>query len=169
VYSWFTSPKIDNDLSSDGWGWNFGFFLRYGKRPYIQTGFDWSWSQNTIYMKDVDFSFQETIRFNNFDFSIKVGYEIFQSPMFKVKVSTGPFIGTSMMFSGEYLYFSKDDFKNPQLGIVSGVGFQFTNLVVDFEYSHHFLDLFMPVEIDGQTYKLGSRLQMLMLKVGIMF
>ena len=73
------------------------------------------------------------------------------------------------MFYGEYLYFSKDDFKNTLLGIVSGVGFQFTNLVVDFEYSHHFTDLFMPVEIDSQTYKLGFRLQMLILKVGIMF
>ena len=169
VHSWFRSPKLNNDLTSDGWGWDFGFFLRYGKRPFVQAGFDWTWSQNTIYLKDVDFSMQETIKFNNFDFSLKTGYELYQSPMFKVKISAGPFIGTALMFSGDYLYFSKDDFRNPQLGVVAGTGFQFTNLVVDLEYRYHFKDLFMPVDIDGKTYKLDSNLQMLMLKVGIMF
>ena len=40
VNSWFDSPEFGNMVTSQGWGWDFGFFLRYGKRPYLQVGFD---------------------------------------------------------------------------------------------------------------------------------
>ncbi len=170
VYSWFDSPKLDNIVTSEGWGWDLGFFLRYGKRPYFQAGFDWVRSANDFVIGDKDAPvFQEDIKFHNFDFSFKVGYEILQTPMFKLKVHTGPFIGKSLMFSGENIEFLKDDFKNPQLGIISGVGFQFTNFVADFEYSYHFTQLFNPVTIDGETFDLGSKLQLVTLKVGFMF
>ncbi len=170
VYSWFDSPKFDNLVTSEGWGWDLGFFLRYGKRPYFQAGFDWVRSANDFTIGDPEEPLAaEKIKFHNFDFSLKVGYEILQTPMFKLKVHTGPFIGKSLMFSGETIEFLKDDFKNPQFGFIAGAGFQFTNLVVDFEYSYHFTDLFKPVAIDGETYELGSHLQLIALKVGFMF
>ena len=172
TYSWFTSPKVDNVLTSDGWGWDFGIFVRYGKRPFIQMGADWTWSMNEITFtngQSGDIAFQDTVKFNNFDFSAKIGYELFQSPMFKIKAQAGPFIGKSLLFSTEGISFSNKDFVNPQFGIVSGLGFQFTNLVVDFEYKYNFTNLFKPVDIDGVPVKLGSKLQMITLKVGIMF
>jgi hypothetical protein len=171
VYSWFSSPNIDNIITSDGWGWNLGIFARYGKRPYFQVGGDWTWSMNTININDEedDIYFKDDIKFNNFDFSVLVGYEIFQKPMFKLKVQSGPFLGSSFLFSGDYVYFSNSDFKNPQFGIASALGFQFTNLVIDFEYSYHFTNLFKPIEIDDKTYQLGSKLQLIRLKIGLMF
>ncbi len=170
VYSWFDSPKFDNLVTSEGWGWDLGFFLRYGKRPYYQAGFDWVRSANDFIIGDPGEPwFEEQIKFHNFDFSIKVGYEIVQTPMLKLKVHAGPFIGKSLMFSGEDIEFNNADFKNPQLGIIGGIGFQFTNFVADFEYSYHFTELFKPVVIDDESFDLGSNLQLITLKVGFMF
>ena len=104
-----------------------------------------------------------------FDFSFKVGYEIVQLPMFKLKAQAGPFIGRSFLFSTDDFIVERDEFRWPQYGVIAGIGFQFTNLVVDFEYTYHINDLFKPFEVDGQTYKLHSNLQLLTLKVGFMF
>jgi hypothetical protein len=171
TYSWFSSPKVDNVITSDGWGWDFGIFARYGKRPFLQVGANWTWSLNTIYVDDDEdnIHFQNDIKFNNFNFSTKVGYELFQSPMFKVKAQAGPFIGKSMLFSSENIYFTNDDFVGPQFGIDAGAGFQLMNLVVDFEYRYHFTNLFHPINADGVPVDMGSKLQMITLKVGIMF
>ncbi len=170
VYSWFSSPGLDNLVTSDGWGWDLGFFLRYGKRPYFQLGFDWVRSQNEFVISDGEtIFFSENLKFHNFDFSLKVGYNIIQTPIFKYKIHAGPFIGKSLIFSGQDIVFENSDFNNPQLGVIAGTGIQFTNLIIDFEYSYHFTQLFNPVLIDGQEFELGSKLQLITLKVGFMF
>jgi hypothetical protein len=171
VNSWFDSPDFGEMVSSNGWGWDLGFFLRYGKRPYFQAGFDWTRSANDFVVKvNDDYIIDEIVEFHNFDFSLKVGYNIIQTPMFKFKMHTGPFIGKSVMFSNDDKdLFSNDDFKNPQWGIIAGTGIQFTNFIVDLEYSYHFSELFKPLNLDGDKYNLGSKLNLLTLKVGFMF
>ena len=175
VYSWFSSPDLENVITSDGWGAEFGFFIRYGKRPFIKAGFDWTRSENdviiTYYDENIggETQYRENIKLNNFDFSLKIGYELLQTPMFKISIHGGPFLGKSLMFSGENLDFDNEDFKNPQFGINGGMGFQFTNLIFGLEYNYHFTDLFVPLNIDGREYKLGSKLQMIFLRVGLMF
>lgn len=169
TYSWFNSPGLDNIFTSDGWGWNMGFFARYGKKTYLQFGFDWTRSKNDFTIHIFDEKFSEKIEFHNFDFSIKYGYNFFYRPMFKLKVHAGPFIGRSFLFSGNEFEFSSDDFKNPQWGIISGLGFQFMNFVADIEYSYHFTDLFKPVVVQDQEFKFGSNLQLITIKVGFMF
>ena len=88
-YSWFESPKLNYyfpgidepipiSFSSAGYGSNAGFFLRYGKRPYFQAGFDWSRADNDFKFGLYDTTFAEKAAFHNFDFSFKVGYEIVQ-------------------------------------------------------------------------------------------
>ena len=175
VYSWFDSPGIEDVLASDGWGWNLGFFVRYGKRPFVQLGLGWTRSVNDfsiIYYDEEQFenvTYTEDIKLNNFDFSVKVGYEVLHTPMFRIDVHGGPFIGRSLMFSGESIFFDSDSFKRPQLGINGGLGFQFTNFIFGFDYNYHFTELFNPIEVEGQSYDLGSKLQMVQLKLGLMF
>lgn len=175
VYSWFNSPKLENVITSDGWGWDLGFFLRYGRRPFVQIGLDWTRSANDVTVKFYDDelqeeqTYEETIKLNNFDFSVLVGYELLQTPMFKISVRGGPFIGKSLMFSGETFYFENSDFKNPQWGVTAGLGFQFTNLIFGIKYNYHFTELFKPVVIDNVKYKFGSKIQMISLNVGLMF
>ena len=175
VYSWFNSPKLENVITSDGWGWDLGFFLRYGKRPFVQVGLNWTRSVNKFAVKYYDDElqeeqlFEENIKLNNFDFSLLIGYELLQTPMFKISVRGGPFIGRSLMFSGETLYFENRDFKNPQWGVTGGLGFQFTNLIFGINYNYHFTELFKPLEVDGTEYKFGSKIQMISLNVGLMF
>ena len=173
VYSWFDSPKFDNIVTSSGWGWNMGFFARYGKKTYIQLGFDWTSSQNDF---RVDFSglsadtvLAEDIKFHNFDFSIKFGWNFIYTPMFKVRAHGGPFIGKSFLFSGNIFDFETSDFKSPQWGAIGGLGFQFMNFIAEVEYSYHFTDLFSPVELDGEIFEFGSNLQLITIKVGFMF
>jgi len=170
VYTWFNSPKVDNVITSEGWGWDLGFFLRYGKRPYFQVGLDWTRCKNRIDLNEGDEpETMENVPFNNFDFSVKVGYEFLQKPMFKLKAHAGPFIGRSFLLSTDDYIVDNSDFRRPQWGVIAGVGFQFTNLVVDLEYSYHFSELFKPFEEDGQQYALGSNLQLITLKFGLMF
>jgi len=141
VYSWFDSPDLENLVVSDGWGWNLGFFVRYGKRPFIQLGLGWTRSLNdftvSFYDEDMqeDVTFRDDIKLNNFDFSVKAGYEVLHTPIFRIDVHGGPFIGRSLMFSSETIYFDNDTFKHPQLGINGGIGFQFTNFIFGFDYN----------------------------------
>ena len=169
--SWFDSPDFGNMVSSDGWGWDLGFFLRYGKRPYFQAGFDWTRSANEFVVKvGDDYIIDELVEFHNFDFSLKVGYNIIQTPMFKFKAHGGPFIGTSVMFSyDEDQLFSNGDFNNPQWGVIGGTGIQFMNFIVDLEYSYHLNELFKPLDFNGEKFHFGSKLHLLTLKVGFMF
>ena len=171
AYSWFNSPKFDNAITSHGYGLDLGFYFRYGKRPYYQVGFDWTRSQNNFIfeIKEADFKIEDKVPFNNFDFSFKIGYEIVQTPMFKWKTHAGPFIGRSLLFTSNEFDFDNSDFKNPQYGIIAGTGIQFTNLVIEIEYSYHISGLLKPVDVDGYTVEFGSNLQLITLKVGFQF
>jgi hypothetical protein len=179
-YSWFESPTLNYYLpeldtyvpisfSSEGYGWNAGFFLRYGKRPYYQAGFDWSRANNDFNFSAFDTTLAEKAAFHNFDFSVKVGYEIIQKPYFKWSLLGGPFIGRSLFFNSDLFQFKNSDFKNPQFGVIGGTCFQVTNFNVTLEYSYHFTNLFKPITENGNTYDLGSNLQMITVKVGMQF
>jgi len=179
-YSWFESPTINYyvpeldtyvplSFSSAGYGWNAGFFLRYGKRPYFQLGFDWSRANNDFNFSAFDTTLSEKAAFHNFDFSVKVGYEIVQKPYFKWSLLGGPFIGRSLFFNSSLFQFSNSDFKNPQFGVIGGTCFQVTNFNLAIEYSYHFTDLFSTIKENGNTYDLSSNLQMITVKVGMQF
>lgn len=179
-YSWFESPTLNYyypgvddpipiSFSSAGYGWNAGFFLRYGKRPYYQVGFDWSRANNDFNFGLFDTTFAEKAAFHNFDFSLKVGYEIVQKPYFKWSLLGGPFIGRSLFFNSSLFQFSNSDFKNPQFGVIGGTSFQVTNFILTLEYSYHFTNLFKPITENNNTYDLGSNLQMITVKVGMQF
>ena len=177
VYSWFASPKLDeaagekNVITYDGWGWNLGAFVRYGKRPFVLVGLSWTRTYSKFAINDPgdELNISESIKLNNFDFAVKIGYEVLQMPMFKADVHGGLFIGRSLLFSGESIYFENSDFVKPQWGITGGIGFQFTNLIFGVDYSYHFSELFKPVDINGTPYQIGSKIQMVALKVGFMF
>jgi hypothetical protein len=169
TYTWFNSPGLENILTSDGWGYNAGFFLRYGKRPYFQAGFDWMRTKNEVVLFGIGEERGTDIPFHIFDFSVKVGYEMLQLPMFKLKAHAGPFIGRSFLLSNDDFQFERTDFNNPQYGMIAGLGFQFTNLIVDLEYTIHANDLWQPIEFFGEEIHLRSNLQLITLKVGLMF
>jgi hypothetical protein len=169
TYTWFNSPGVDNLVTADGWGHNIGFFMRYGKRPYYQIGFDWMRTKNEVVLHGGEEERSNDIPFHIFDFSIKVGYEIIQLPMFKLKAHAGPFIGRAFLLSNDDFDFKRSDFNNPQYGMIAGLGFQFTNLVVDLEYTYHINDLWKPIDFYGEQIKLESNLQLVTLKVGLMF
>lgn len=170
-YSWFNSPGLDNYVTSSGYGWDMGFFLRYGKRPFYQVGFDWTRANNDFVfeVKEANFKIEDKVPFHNFDFSVKVGYEIIQKPYFKWSLLGGPFIGRSFLFNSNEFEFSNSDFIKPQFGVNAGTGFQVTNFIFSFEYSYHISGLFKPVEVDGQKIDFGSKLQIVAFKVGMQF
>jgi hypothetical protein len=171
AYSWFNSPGVNNYVTSSGYGWDLGFFVRYGKRPFYQLGFDWTRSNNDFVfeIKEADFKIEDKVPFHNFDFSVKVGYEIIQKPYFKWSVLGGPFLGRSFLFNSNEFEFSNTDFIKPQYGIIGGTGIQVTNFILSLEYSYHISGLFKPVEADGQTVDFGSKLQIVSVKVGMQF
>ena len=170
-YAWFEAPKLSNVISASGYGWNMGFFLRYGKTPYLQAGFDWTRSNNTFVFEvpDAGIRIEDKVPFHNFDFSLKIGYEIIQKPYFKWSLLGGPFIGRSLLFNSNEFEFENTDFKNPQYGVIAGTAFQITNFIFSVEYSNHLSGLFKPVELDGYTFDFGSKLQLITAKLGMQF
>ena len=167
--SWFQTPKFENILTSTGLGWDVGFFLRYGKRTFLQLGFNWTRTNNSLTLNDSTGEQYTDIRLNNFDFSTKLGYEIVHTPMFKLKVAAGPYIGTTFFLSTEDLIFSKNDFVNPQFGFIAETGIQFMNFILDFDYNYHFSQLFKPVPVENEMVKIGAHMQIMQIKVGFMF
>jgi hypothetical protein len=177
VYSWFSSPKLDeltgekDIITYSGWGWNIGPFIRYGRRPFVFLKASWTRTYSELVIDDPgdEVYFSEDIKLDNFNFTTKIGYELLQLPMFKIDAHAGLFIGKAMLFSGESIYFDTGDFERPQWGMTTGIGFQFTNLVFGLDYNYHFSQLFKPIELDGQNYEVGSKLQTVSFKVGVMF
>ncbi len=172
VYGWLTASTTTQGQSftADSKGNNLGVFLRVGKKPYFQFGADWQWLQSDFDVKtDNDIRFTEDISVQNFDLSLKVGYNIVKKPMFKYQIHAGPFIGRSRIFSGRGIVFANDDLNNSQWGFVAGTGIQFTNLIIDLEYNYHFTYLFNSLILDGRSFDFRARQQLIMIKAGFMF
>jgi hypothetical protein len=155
-----------NSFTSEGWGYNLGFYLRYGKRPFYQAGLDWTRSVNETKFIHGKENTTGQVPFNNFDLSLKLGYEIVQRPAFKWKASLGPFIGKSRLKSTDVFNFNQNDFHNPQYGFVAGTGIKVTSMVFDLEYSYHFSSLFS----EGYSgIDPDSHIETFAVKVGFMF
>ncbi len=169
TYSWFTSPKADNLVTAGGYGWNLGFFMKYGKRPFYQLGLYWTRAQMDVkYNLTEEIVIEDKVPFHNFDLHLKVGYEIIRNPKFKWHVNAGPFLGRTFLFSTNVFEFEQDDMRNPQYGFVGGTGIQYMNFIIDLDYQYHISELFKGDEEDlGIDF--GSHLQHLSLKVGFQF
>jgi len=169
TYSWFTSPEADNLVTGDGWGWNLGFFARYGKRPFYQLGIHLTHSQtNMKYYLDDTNVIEDQVPFHNFDVVLKVGYEIIRKPKFKWHVNAGPLIGRTFLFSTNTFEIESSDMRNPQFGLAGGTGIQYMNFILDLDYQYHLTELFVGDEVD-LGIEFGSHLQHLSLKVGFIF
>ena len=169
THSWFSSPKANDLVTGEGWGWNLGFFVRYGKRPFYQAGIYWTRAKNHMkYYWDPSIVFEDDVPFNNFDIIVKTGYEIIRKPIFKWHVNAGPFIGTSFLFSTNTFEIESDDMKNPQFGFNTGTGIQFMNLIIDVDYQYHLTELFLGDEAD-LGIEFGSHMHHITLKVGFIF
>jgi hypothetical protein len=167
--NWFTSPKVDNIVLGDGIGWNLGFFMKYGQRPFYQVEFRWMRADNTInYEYQPGQVISGDVPFHEFQVPVKVGYTIVRKPAFKWHVNGGMSIGTVFLFSQNNFEFERNDMTNPQVGIIGGTGIQIMNFILDLDYSYHLTDLFKGDEQDlGVDF--GAHLQVISLKVGMVF
>jgi len=173
VYAGFTTgftnvqinlPGTDNSTSTKP-GFNFGFYLRFGKRPFYQGGIDFIRSRNNIKTGAGNL---ENTPLHQFDFSLKVGYEILQKPLFKWNILGGPFIGKALMMSTANLDFKNSDFVNPQFGLIAGTGIQITNFIINVEYAYHISRFFNPSETKPFLSP-ESHIERLSLKFGVQF
>ena len=167
-FIWFNSPKFYDALVSEGYGWNIAVFAKYGKRPYFQVEADWTRAEVNLRFQFADITILEgKVAFHNFDLPVKVGYEIISRAKVKWRADAGPFIGTTFIFSSNDFEFERDDFRNPHFGVVAGSGIQFYNFVFSANYSYQITELFKGDDELG--YNLGAHLQIISLKLGIMF
>ena len=167
--SWFTTPGIDNALVSAGGGWNLGFFMRYGKKPFYQIDFRWIRANNTLTYEPIPgLVFKDDVPFHQFEIPVRVGYPIYYSPLFKWHVNAGAFVSTTFLFSTNVFEIERNDMRNPQAGVIAGTGIQFMNFIVDVDYSYHITKLFKGDKEDlGVDFK--AHLQLVSIKVGFQF
>jgi hypothetical protein len=169
TYSWFSSSDAENFISSDGYGWNLGFFARYGKRPFYKLGFHWTHANQNMKVNFTDNSvIEDKVPFHNFDLQAKVGYEIIQKAIFKWHINGGAFLGRALLESTNTFEIEKSDLNIPQYGIAAGTGIQYMNFIIDLDYQYHISELFKGEE-DELGFNLGSHLQHLSLKIGFQF
>ena len=164
VNSRIESPEVNNTFTSEGWGYNLGVFMRYGKRPFYQLGADWLRSNNQTTFTHKGNVVSGDVPLHSFDLSLKMGYEIIQRPVFKWRASAGPFIGKTNLRSSSVFDFNQNDFRGPQYGFIAGTGLQFTHLTFGIEYSYHMSQLFS----DSHTIiNPEARLETLAFKIGL--
>ena len=73
-YSWFKSPQIGDSITGEGGGWNLGFFLKYGKRPFYMVEFRWMRAYNTLAdsYEIPGFTVTGDVPFHKFEMPVKV-------------------------------------------------------------------------------------------------
>jgi len=167
--SWFSKAGQDSTHLSAGAGTSFGFFIRYGTRPYYQLGLEWLFSTNQMKFEvKPGTTAHDNVPFHNFKIPIIVGYEIIHKPRFKWRIGGGMFIGWNSILSSNSFNFTQEDIRNPQFGLIGETGIQYLNFLVLFDYNYSLSRFFAE---DGKTFgaNVSSHLQIFALKVGMQF
>ena len=167
--SWFSNPGQENTNLSAGAGTSFGFFVRYGTRPYYQLGAEWLYSTNQMKFEvKPGTTAHDNVPFHNFKIPVTVGYEIIHKPRFKWRTGGGMFIGRNIVLSSNSFNFSREDIQNPQYGLIGETGIQYLNFLVLVDYNYS-LNRFFDENASTYGYDIKSHLQVFALKVGMQF
>jgi hypothetical protein len=167
--TWFSHPGQDSTHLSAGSGTSFGFFVRYGSRPYYQLAAEWLFSTNQMKFEvRPGTTAHDNIPFHNFKIPLTVGYEIIHKPRFKWRAGGGLSIGWNAILSSNSFNFTGNNIKNPQFGLIGETGIQFLNFLVLFDYNYSLSRFF---DNDAGTYGVHvcSHLQVFALKAGMQF
>jgi len=167
--SWFSNAGYDSTQLSAGAGTSFGFFIRYGSRPYYQLGVEWLLSTNQMKFEiKPGTTKHDNVPFHAFKIPLTVGYEIIHKPRFKWRTGGGIFIGWNTILSSNSFNFTQGDLKNPQFGLIGETGIQFLNFLVLIDYNYS-LSRFFDNHAETYGVHVNSRLQIFALKVGMQF
>jgi hypothetical protein len=167
--SWFSNAGHDSTRLSAGAGMSFGFFIRYGTRPYYQLAIEWFYSTNQMKFEvRPGTTAHDNVPFHNFKIPLTVGYEIIHKPRFKWRVGGGMFIGTNTILSSNSFDLTGKDMRNPQVGVIGETGIQYLNFLVLIDYNYSLNSFF---DNDAGTYgvHVRSHLQVFALKAGMQF
>ena len=167
--SWFSDPGHQHTQLSPGAGTSFGFFIRYGSRPYYQLAFEWLFSTNQMKFEiKPGTTAHDNVPFHNFKIPLTAGYEIIHHPRFKWRVGGGMFIGTNTILASNSFNFTRRDIRKPEFGTIGETGIQFLNFLVQIDYNYSLTRFFSD---DANTYGVNvkSHLQIFALKVGLQF
>jgi len=167
--SWFSHPGQGNTQLSAGAGTSFGFFMRYGTRPYYQLGVEWLYSTNQMKFEvRPGTTANDNIPFHNFKIPFTAGYEIIHKPRFKWRTGGGMFIGKNIILPSNSLNFTLSDIQNPQYGLIGETGIQYLNFLVLVDYNYS-LNKFFAENASTYGVDVKSHLQIFALKVGMQF
>jgi hypothetical protein len=167
--TWFSDPGHDHTQLSPGAGTSFGFFVRYGTRPYYQLAVEWLFSTNQMKFEvRPGTTAHDNVPFHNFKIPLTAGYEIIHRPRFKWRVGGGLFIGTNTVLSSNSFNFTREDIQKFQFGVIGETGIQYLNFLflVDYNYS---LNRFFAGDATTYGFNVRSHLQVFSLKVGMQF
>ncbi len=167
--TWFSNPGKDSVKLSAGAGTSFGFFVRYGTRPYVQATVEWLFSTNQMKFEvKSGKTAHDNLPFHNFKIPLTAGYEVIHKPRFKWRVGGGMFIGSNVILQSNSFNFSRKDIRNPQFGLIGETGIQYLNFLVLFEYDYS-INRFFSEDAETYGYNVRSHLQSFSLKVGMQF
>jgi hypothetical protein len=167
--SWFSNPGQHNTNLAAGVGTSFGFFMRYGTRPYYQIGAEWLYSTNQMKFEVRPGAItHDNVPFHNFKIPLTAGYEIIHKPRFKWRTGGGMFIGKNIILTSNSFNFTREDIRNPQYGLIGETGIQYLNFMVLIDYNYSLNRFFAE---DASTYGINvqSHLQIFALKAGMQF
>ncbi len=167
--SWFSNPGKESIRLSPGAGTSFGFFIRYGSRPYYQLAIEWLFSTNQMKFEvKPGKTAHDNVPFHNLKIPFTAGYEIIHRPRFKWRVGGGMFIGTNTIVTSNSFNFTRQDILNPQFGLICETGIQYLNFLVLIEYDYS-LSRFFDENATTYGFNVRSHLQIFSLKVGMQF
>jgi hypothetical protein len=167
--SWFTGTGTDSATLSEGTGTSLGLFIRYGTRPYYQVVFEWLTTNNQMQITmEPGHTVKDNVPVHNFKVPVTAGFELIHKPRFKWRIGGGVFIGTTVPLTSSAFNFSRNDFRNPQFGLLGETGILYMNFMIMVDYNYSLTRLF---DVNAGKYgiNLDSHLQIFALKAGLQF
>lgn len=157
-------PATVSALSLQSSGRQVGLFLRYGKRPYYQLGFNWANASEMLQFDQKDKGMvQEQIPLRQFSISGVMGYNLLNKPAFKLRSCMGPQLGYTRIEAPAFLPGGGEPVQLARLSWLLGAGIDLYHFNIDLTYQLG-LDPLLPYE---GPKDLQVRMNMLALGIGV--
>jgi hypothetical protein len=144
----------------------YGAFMRYGRRPFYQIGFQgFNGRADLVLIEENDNSSPTSSARSSMrgaEVNARFGYYALDSPAWKWRFGIGAYYGASNLLTEKPRLFSKADFRRPQWGLALGTGVDFTYFHLDVDYQWSVVSFFhtpaWPGRLNAFSLKLGMQI-----------
>ena len=138
------STNVDSVKTSFKSGFQFGAFVRIGKRLYLQPEFYYI-TQGGVFTNNIT-KLSQTVKIGSLDVPVLIGVKLFNSKIFNVRILAGPdasFVVNKPLGDGGLNAPSADKLKTVNWGLQAGAGVDVLMFTLDIRYQVGLSNMFI--------------------------